>query len=545
MENHYIVSALLLFSSALLTFIASIVAWRRSVPGSFALSLLLLSMTVWSFFYAFQWLPIPGTIKLLVPNFTYIGVVAVPSFFLLFALSFADRSQWSDPRLLLLLAIEPCVTLSLVWTNNFHRLVFQSLSIVVGNNVPWLLMEQGPWYFVNLVYSYIVLLASFFILVYGMIRSGPLLRRHYRVVLLAASLPWTLNIISEYSIGTSQFDLTPIAFGLSGILFTYSVIRNRFLNIIPVARSRIIESMSDGVLVLDVHNRIVDINPSMEKFLQARPAFLLGRPASEVLKNWMDQNDILANPQETRTELRIPHDPSRYLDLRVSPLYSDDQRLNGRLMVFRDVTERKQVEKQLRSANDRLQSQLIEIGTLQSKLRSQAIRDPLTNLFNRRYLDETFDRELARAAREKYPVCVMMLDIDHFKKVNDTYGHEAGDCILKALARTLSARNRRGDFVCRYGGEEFVIVMPNMDVKTAYQRAESLRTTLNSLYIPYGRFTLSITISMGIASYPSHGEDREAVLRAADRAMYAAKEAGRDHILTYDCLRSQLEVVLE
>jgi diguanylate cyclase (GGDEF)-like protein len=259
----------------------------------------------------------------------------------------------------------------------------------------------------------------------------------------------------------------------------------------------------------------------------------------------MDQNDILANPQETRTELRIPHDPSRYLDLRVSPLYSDDQRLNGRLMVFRDVTERKQVEKQLRSANDRLQSQLIEIGTLQSKLRSQAIRDPLTNLFNRRYLDETFDRELARAAREKYPVCVMMLDIDHFKKVNDTYGHEAGDCILKALARTLSARNRRGDFVCRYGGEEFVIVMPNMDVQTAYQRAESLRTTLNSLYIPYGRFTLSITISMGIASYPSHGEDREAVLRAADRAMYAAKEAGRDHILTYDCLRSQLEVVLE
>ncbi len=208
-------------------------------------------------------------------------------------------------------------------------------------------------------------------------------------------------------------------------------------------------------------------------------------------------------------------------------------------MVFRDVTDRKQVEKKLRAANDRLQSQLIEIGTLQSELRSQAIKDPLTDLFNRRYLDETFDRELARAARESYPVCVIMLDIDHFKKVNDTYGHEAGDFILKALAKTLSARNRRGDFVCRFGGEEFVVVMPNLAVDTAYKRAEDLRTALNSLYVPYGRFNLTITISMGIASYPANGENRESVLRAADRAMYAAKKAGRDHILTYDVLQSQ------
>ena len=183
----------------------------------------------------------------------------------------------------------------------------------------------------------------------------------------------------------------------------------------------------------------------------------------------MNQKESLINGEETRTELRIPNAPSRYLDLRVTPIYDKDRRLNGRLMVFRDVTGRKQVEKKLRSANDRLQSQLIEIGTLQSKLRSQAIRDPLTDLFNRRYLDETFERELARAAREGYPVCVIMMDIDHFKKVNDTYGHEAGDSVLKALATTLSTHNRRGDFVCRFGGEEFVVVMPNIPVNTAYK----------------------------------------------------------------------------
>ena len=237
---------------------------------------------------------------------------------------------------------------------------------------------------------------------------------------------------------------------------------------------------------------------------------------------------------ETRAELEVPGKPSRYLDLRVTPLYDKAQLLNGRLMVFRDITERKQDEKRLWYANERLQRQLIEIGLLQSKLREQAIRDPLTNLFNRRYLEETLDRELARAERESYPVCIIMIDLDHFKKINDTYGHDAGDEVLRALAKTLSEQSRRGDFACRYGGEEFVIVMPNITKHTAYERARKLRRRLNSLEIPYECHRLTTTISMGIASYPANGETRQALLRAADQAMYGAKRAGRDHILTYD-----------
>lgn len=275
----------------------------------------------------------------------------------------------------------------------------------------------------------------------------------------------------------------------------------------------------------------------MEKFIEGKTSTYLGKNAFDVLQAWMEKTDLLLYEAETRAELRVPHDPSRYLDLRVSLLYDRDQRLSGRLMVFREVTERKQVEKRLRYVNDRLQSQLIEIGLLQSKLREQAIRDPLTNLFNRRYLEETLERELARAAREQYSICVIMIDLDHFKRINDTYGHEAGDHLLKALAATLSEQSRRGDFVCRYGGEEFVIVMPNISIETAYERAERLRNTLNSLSLPYGYYSLSVTISMGIACYPVNGQTREAILRAADQAMYAAKEAGRDHILSYDQLK--------
>jgi diguanylate cyclase (GGDEF)-like protein/PAS domain S-box-containing protein len=546
MEAHITINAILLIISALITLAASLIVWQRSVPGSLTLGLLLFSMTIWSGFYAFDWLPIPPSLKILMPNFVYIGVVTVPSFFLIFALSFTNHGEWSNRHLLVLLAIEPAATLILAWTNNYHHLIFRSISLATQNTITRLQFEQGFWYSVNLVYSYLVILAGFIVLMYGMLRSSPLLKKQYHIVLTASFLPWGLNILSEYVVQSrNPFDLTPLVFGLSGVLFTYSMLRGRFMNIIPVARSRIIESMSDGVLVLDTQNRIIDINPAMEVFLGHKPASLLGRSASEALQVWIDQSDAIMSEQETRTELRIPNTSSRYLDLRVTPIFDDYQQLNGRLMVFRDVTDRKQVEKQLRWANERLQSQLIEIGTLQSKLRSQAIKDPLTDLFNRRYLDETFDREVARATREGYPVCVIMLDIDHFKKVNDTYGHEAGDSVLKALSRILSSRNRRGDFVCRFGGEEFVIVMPNMEMDAAYKRAEELRITLNALNIPYGHFNLTITISMGIASYPANGDDRESVLRAADRAMYAAKRAGRDHILTYDLLQSDRETLTD
>jgi len=130
-----------------------------------------------------------------------------------------------------------------------------------------------------------------------------------------------------------------------------------------------------------------------------------------------------------------------------------------------------------------------------------------------------------------------MVDLDHFKKTNDTYGHDAGDHVLRALAGTLSEQSRRGDFACRYGGEEFVIVMPNISKHTAYERAKKLRRRLNALQIPYECHILTTTISMGIACYPANGDTRQTLLRAADRAMYAAKKAGRDHILTYDQFR--------
>jgi diguanylate cyclase (GGDEF)-like protein/PAS domain S-box-containing protein len=501
------------------------------------LSLLLLSMAVWSGFYATRWMDIPLEAKVFWFDLMYIGVSALPTLFLLFVLAFTHNDIWLTKRNLILLSIQPIASILLQWSNKYHHLFYLSVKAIQENDFMTVEFIRGPWYFANIVYSYAILGIAILVLSQGALRSGPLYLNQYRLILIGSLLPWAASIYSEFKfIEWRGLDLAPLTFGLTGIIFAFSILRTRFMNLIPVARSHLIENMQDGVLVLDAQNRIVDINPAMENFLGKGPSSYIGKFASEIFNAWVDETNPLWDEMETRAELKFPNDPSRYLDLRVAPLYDRNELLNGRLMVFRDITERKQVEKRLRYVNDRLQGQLIEIGLLQSKLREQAIRDPLTNLFNRRYLEETLERELARAAREDYPVCIIMIDLDHFKRVNDTYGHEAGDYVLKALADTLSTQSRRGDFACRYGGEEFVIVMPNINMSTAYERAEKLRQSLNSLHVPYGHYNLTTTISVGIACYPTNGETREAILRAADQAMYAAKEAGRDHILSYDQL---------
>ncbi|HSL41790.1 MAG TPA: histidine kinase N-terminal 7TM domain-containing protein [Anaerolineales bacterium] len=528
--------------SALITLTASIATWRRSAPGSFALSLLLLAMSVWSGCYATRWMSISVEAKIFWFGIMFIGIAAIPTLFLVFAMAFTRNESWLTPRNLILLSIQPIISLFMQWTNSSHHLLYRSLSITQAHGFVAVELTRGPWYFFNAIYSYIVIAGGIFLMGQGALRSGPLYRYQYRLILIAALLPWAGNVFNELNFKASNhLELAPLAFGVSGIIFVFSMLRARFMQLIPVARGHLIETMHDGVLVLDLQNRIVDINPAMGNFLESRSSSYVGKNIAEVFTGWMGKTDFLWDEVETRAELKVPQRPPRYLDLRVTPLYDRYQRFSGRLMVFRDVTERKQAEKELRYANERLQSQLVEIEQLQSKLREQAIRDPLTNLFNRRYLEETLDRELARAARENYPLCIVMMDIDHFKKTNDMYGHEAGDQVLRALASTLSNLSRRGDFACRYGGEEFVLVMPNIDNHTAYERAKKLRKRLNSLYVAYGRFSLTMTISMGIASFPKNGETREAILRAADKALYAAKEAGRDHILSYDQLQRSEE----
>ncbi len=189
----------------------------------------------------------------------------------------------------------------------------------------------------------------------------------------------------------------------------------------------------------------------------------------------------------------------------------------------------RRAEQELREANEVLHRRMAEIEALQESLRDQAVRDPLTGLFNRRYLMETVEREIVRCRRDAQPLSVVLIDVDHFKAVNDALGHEAGDQILVTVGDYLTSQVRAADAACRYGGEEFVVVMPDTPLDVAVRRAEEWCSAIRQ--IDSVREESPITISVGVATAPAHGRSGEAVIRAADEAMYVAKAAGRDRVV--------------
>ena len=189
-----------------------------------------------------------------------------------------------------------------------------------------------------------------------------------------------------------------------------------------------------------------------------------------------------------------------------------------------EIKERMKGEETLRLYTKQLEE-------MQYKLQQQTIRDPLTGAFNRRYLIETLDREMANSIRNGYPLCLMMMDIDHFKKVNDTYGHQAGDEVLKRLVGLLEQTTRKGDVVCRYGGEEFVVLLPRISLKDAVERAEAWRKILQSTEFKFGGRAIGVTISIGISSNMKIGINGDQLLSHADQALLVAKKTGRNRVI--------------
>jgi diguanylate cyclase (GGDEF)-like protein/PAS domain S-box-containing protein len=169
---------------------------------------------------------------------------------------------------------------------------------------------------------------------------------------------------------------------------------------------------------------------------------------------------------------------------------------------------------------------------LREALRTQSVRDALTGLYNRRYLEETLEREMRRAARAAHSLGILMIDLDHFKKFNDTYGHDAGDAVLRETGVSLTKGIRAEDFVCRFGGEEFVVILPTADPETSRARAERLRMKIRELTVMYqGKSLGMVTISVGVAAFPAHGTSPKELMSAADAALYEAKRGGRDQVV--------------
>jgi diguanylate cyclase (GGDEF)-like protein/PAS domain S-box-containing protein len=244
---------------------------------------------------------------------------------------------------------------------------------------------------------------------------------------------------------------------------------------------------------------------------------------------------VFENRETKIIEVRVPRtDGDRYYITTVKPVLDAEGKVTSVICISKEITDRKRMEEELRRANEQLSAQLAEIESLHETLREQAIRDALTGLHNLRFLTESMKREIAQATRDRIPLSVVLMDIDHFKVFNDTYGHKAGDEVLQALGKILSSKTRAGDIACRYGGEEFMVIMPSAHPQEAFRRAEQWRKIFASTHITNKGQVLSATLSAGVATFPDHGTTDDDIWRAADNALYKAKSAGRNCVVVYE-----------
>ncbi|MBI5932296.1 MAG: diguanylate cyclase [Chloroflexi bacterium] len=530
------------------TLIAVAIWPRRSAPGAIALFVHMLALTLWSASAAFMWLSVTLADQIFWLNVSTLGILIVPGTLFLFSLQVSLQRQSVPLWALLVLSIEPLTGLALIWTNDFHRLVYSQPQLWIRNGLSELHWAPGPFIGVDALYSYVLILAGIWFLIRGVKKGGSLMQAQFKLVLLGVCLSLLADVVSLLPFLTMDggLDAAPIVYTLAGGFYIYAMYRKRLLDLMPVAHSVLIGSMTDGVIVLDAQDRILEMNSAAAQFLGLSASDAAGRRAREVLTTWRETTRPFWDQPDIRTETLVTGDIPRTIDLKITPLMDDRKHTLGRLMVFRDITMRKQNEAILKDANKQLNEQLREISALRDQLREQATRDPLTNLFNRRYLEESLQQELARALRENYPVCVLMMDIDRFKLVNDTCGHKVGDDILQALASLIVLKIRRFDVACRFGGEEFVVVMPMLLLETARERAELLRQEFASMPLPCSSLKESPTISIGVACYPFDGTDSETLIKAADRALYAAKGSGRNRVATYgDVVKSALSDTIQ
>ncbi|MCC7118284.1 MAG: diguanylate cyclase [Anaerolineales bacterium] len=482
---------------------------RYNALGSIPLIVLMFSFSWWDITYGLFWAKAPAPY----PNFwlylTYLGVVIIPPAALIFAMQISELDEWVKPPLLIGLSIVPILTIALMATDAQHNLFFGGHST---ENIG-MIINAGPVYWANTIYSYLLILVSMIIFVRRFRQSAGIYRTQLGIILFGLGFPWLNSFI--FLAGLSPFsnaDNTPFSFTITGLAFTYALLRYRLLDILPIARSMLIENMSDGVVVLDAQDRLVDFNSAAAHTLKLAQPPQIGYPARDFFSAWSELIQTLSKPDDLRAEIFLDQPAQVFLDLKISRLQDRRNNLLGRLIVWRDITPLKLAE---------------------AELREQVIRDPLTGLYNRRYLDEALERELANAARLNRPLSLVMIDIDHFKQINDRLGHTEGDTILRSFAKLLIRHSRVEDTLYRYGGEEFLALLPNSSRADTLKVAEKWRGAFQELHAMHHQEAIHATISCGVAEFPTQGQTGAELIARADQALYQAKNAGRNRVVAW------------
>jgi diguanylate cyclase (GGDEF)-like protein/PAS domain S-box-containing protein len=528
----------LILNAVLAAAIAILLNRRHAAPGRDALIWMLFGLAVWAFGYAMITVFPSLENKIFWLRFENIGILTVPVFWFLFTVQYAQVDKWLSRYTGSAFFVIPAISLILIFSENWFPLYYAAVRPLAESGGP-LVIERGPWYLVAASQAYILNLAGMGVLIWRFVYYRNIYRQQLAVLVGAVLIPVVVNLFYQLAPRimpplSVPIDLTPISFTITAMLLSAGVFGLRLFDLIPIARHTILEHIPEMVFVVDAHDRVLDANSAAQNAVGKSLEEIIGRDPLEVFQKWPQLINRFLTTDETHEEIQIPGDPARTLEINISPLYNQLKQLAGRVIVAHDVTEHKWLENDLKYANEALIKQLEEINKLRDELQEQAIHDPLTNAFNRRYLTEFLEKAILRAQRERTPVTIVILDVDNFKQFNDSYGHKCGDEVLQNITKFLNEHSRRGDIVCRYGGEEFVVLMPNVSLEKAFERAEMWRQDFSETPIEYEGMELFATFSAGVATFPQHGLTGETILQSADKALLQSKDTGKNKVTRYE-----------
>jgi|GEM_PF-2004839 len=344
----YVLSVLL---SAAVSFAVAYYAWqRRDSTGAVPLAALMLAASAWSSAYALELASPSLAAKLHWVGIEYIGIVSLPVCWLALALQYTGRDAFLSRRWMALLSLVPLITVLMVWTNGYHGLIYRQVWIDLSGGYPALGTIRGPWYLVNLSYSYLVSAAAVLLVLQVLLRSPRSYRAQAFILLLGAVIPLTASAAYQAGFRPSPYlDVTPISFVLSGLIVAVGLSRYGLLDIMPVARSAVIESMVDGIVVLDMQGRIIDLNPAALRISGISFSQAIGKPAIQSMAALLTPASHIFNSDQCQAEVHLENDPSgrggeRYYDLSLSEIPGKKGSARARLLLIRDITMRRQAE---------------------------------------------------------------------------------------------------------------------------------------------------------------------------------------------------------
>lgn len=498
---------------ALLLALATLLRIRQSVrmPGAIALGAACLGAMLWALGQLLTTLTTDLDLKILAAQLQYPGIALLPAAWFMFAVDYLRRQHHMAPsRLMLLLAI-PITTVALAWTNGFHELIWKAITLSAIDGFVGVTFVYGGWFGVHLVYSYALVLAATVVLRFEL--AGSLRYARARTAVVAAPLAVVaVNVIYLSPWNPLPFiDPSPLGLAIALWIMNRGVLRTGFLELSPQLHRRVVEELRDPIVVLDTAGSIVEANPAARRKLDDGRR-LVGREVGDVLPLAPMHALLIGRATSAEVALR-----DRTWHVRATLLHADEHSGRNLVLVLRDITER------LAAENELLRVKL--------EMERLAHTDPLTGLANRRFFMQRLHEEIERTRRHGHPLSVMLLDLDLFKQVNDTHGHDTGDRVLVGIAATIQRLKRSSDVAARFGGEEFALLLPETDREGAARLADRMRRGIAETRTAHATGSpVAVTTSIGIATIHREGSGLDDLLVRADRALYRAKHAGRDRI---------------